>query len=167
MWQRCLLINPGPPIPTREKTNKHTDWTVDFIASSRWKSLRHWPNTKLNNISEYLTSFHHYETTIHTCISDITLDYIFTHNFKDFSTKTDIHTELITSTTQMTTFQHFHCRFKAIKQAFSGAQIWLDLLVQISGLNCAMHCGMTHGVIGYVYKQSHADNFDRWVAEGW
>ncbi len=76
-----------------------------------------------------------------------------------------MHTELITSTTQMTTFQHFLCRFKSIKQAFSGAKFWLDLIVQISGLNCAMHCGMTHEVIGYVYKQSHALKFDKWVAE--
>ncbi len=89
----------------------------------------------------------------------------FTHNSKNFNTKTHIHTELITSTTQMIIFQHFHCRFKAIKQAFSGAQFWLDLLVQISGLICAMHHGMTHEVIGYVYKQSHAFKFDRWVAE--
>ncbi len=152
-------INPGPLIPTREKTNKDTDWTVDFIASSRWKSLTHWPNTNETTILSILTHFQYYETTIDTCISYVTLDHIFTHNVKDSSRKTDIHTYLITSTTQMTTFQHFHCRFKALKQAFSGANIWLELLVHISGLNCAMHHGMTHQVKGYVYKQSHAFKF--------
>ncbi len=140
-----------------------------YSASSRWKSLRHWPDT---NETFWVFGYFH-NGKIHVYMENMVL--LFTRQFLIFQQQTDIHTELITSATQMTNFPMLDCRLEATNLANFGAKNEWAFLPKFLAWTEAMHCGIMYAgpwsadcmQLVFVNKTMCLDNFDRWVADEW